>query len=231
MNVRVGKYAITPARLLAGTAGSYGFETLRFSFDEVWRPLTKRILFAPPEGEQISLLLPPNEEITLPREVCRSAGICRFAIVGYEEEKVILTLTGELFVLDTLKDEGKDAESVTPTVAVALMERIHRLEVEQKQLWQALYTLQSAGQKEKKKPRRPPATRETEGRDSVLGKEVNEDQLRRIEDPRDMRVISKASADDHSPVDHPGSIARKNPLSGGEGGESKEPPLSAMRMP
>lgn len=150
MKVSVGKYALTPSKLLAGTVGSYGFERLRFVFDDFWRPLTKRILFAPPEGKQISLLL-TSDEVTLPREVCRTEGVCRFALVGSEGERVIVTLTGELFVLQTLPLEGDAPEDATPSLLDQILVRVQHAEASLAEALERLNALEMTQRRRKTK--------------------------------------------------------------------------------
>lgn len=141
MQIQVGKYALTPAKLIAGTVGSYGFEQMQLLFDPFWEPLAKKIVFETEDGTHISLLVEEEQEIVVPPEVCRSAGVCRFAVVGYEEEKVIITLAGELLVLPTISPEGDPPEEVTPSITTQILDRLDRIGRECNQLWQALYRL------------------------------------------------------------------------------------------
>jgi hypothetical protein len=165
MQIHVGKYALTPDKTVAGTVGSYGFERMKLVFDPFWESLTKRIVFESADGECVSLVLDADAEIVLPREVTRCAGVCRYAVVGYEGEKIIITLAGELMVLETLPSEGDAPEKTTPSITAQILERLERLGKECRELWQALYHLQERlfSNNEKIPPARgrPPRTEET----------------------------------------------------------------------
>ena len=140
MQIQVGKYALTPETMIAGTAGSYGFEHLSLQFDPFWDTLSKKLVFETEDGQRTEVLV-DDAEIPLPREVTRSAGVCRFAVVGYEEEKIVITLAGELLVLDTISSEGAPAEEVTPSLFSQILTQLERLKQECNQLWQALCRL------------------------------------------------------------------------------------------
>ena len=54
MKINVNQYSLSPAHLLAGTKGSYGFETLELTFSGEWEGLGKMIIFETPTGKTLS---------------------------------------------------------------------------------------------------------------------------------------------------------------------------------
>ena len=143
MKLRVGKYAISPPKMVAGTKGSYGFEELEFLFDPFWDTLCKRIVFeCGEERQRVSLWIEEGKPLLLPREVTATAGVCRFSVIGYRNERIIITLAGELIVLDTLTPEGTEPVPPSPDLLAQLAARLDTLGREQQALWQAMYELQ-----------------------------------------------------------------------------------------
>ena len=105
MKIKIDNYSMQPSRFIAGTKGSYGFDFIDIEFGEDWEGLAKKIVFSPPEGEPVSVVW-AGEPVPIPAEVMAVRGKTAFAVVGYENEKTKITVTGELDVLNTLEPDG-----------------------------------------------------------------------------------------------------------------------------
>ncbi len=112
MKIKIENYSMQPSRFIAGTKGSYGFDHIDVEFGEGWEGLSKKIIFCPPEGTPVSVVW-AGQPIPIPVEVMSVRGKTAFAVVGYENEKTRITVTGELDVLNTLDADA--AESAPPT--------------------------------------------------------------------------------------------------------------------
>ena len=100
MEIEVNYYAVKPRRVIAGTTGSYGFESLDFKFDAKWRGLRKTITFYLEGGEEMSLAIAENS-VMIPREVMARAGTNKYTVCGYSRGKALVSLAGEIEVLRT----------------------------------------------------------------------------------------------------------------------------------
>ncbi len=100
MEIEVNYYAMKPRKVIAGTTGSYGFESLDFKFDTRWRGLKKTITFYLEDGEELSLAIAENS-VMIPREVMANAGTNKYTVCGYSRGKALVSLTGEIEVLRT----------------------------------------------------------------------------------------------------------------------------------
>ncbi|MCI8331674.1 MAG: hypothetical protein HFE78_02470, partial [Clostridiales bacterium] len=114
MKISVTKYGLTPDTADGGTKGSYGMETLSFSFSKEWDTLAKSITFYPPHSVPICVYL-DKDEIPLPYEVTAKAGKTSFVICGTNQEKTILTVTGTIEVRDTINPTEREAGDYTPS--------------------------------------------------------------------------------------------------------------------
>ena len=112
MKISANYYTISPRKFIAGTKGSYGMEKLEISFSEEWSALSKKVIFYPPNSEAVSVIY-NGIPIDIPNEVMRVRGRTKYAIVGYEGRKKLLTLSGEIDVLNTVEDT--DTSSQRPT--------------------------------------------------------------------------------------------------------------------
>lgn len=112
MKIKIDNYSMQPSRFIAGTKGSYGFDFIDIEFGEDWEGLSKKIVFSPPEGDPVSVVW-AGDPVPIPAEVMAVRGKTGFAVVGYENEKTKITVTGELDVLNTLDPDG--IETVPPT--------------------------------------------------------------------------------------------------------------------
>ncbi len=114
MNISANYYTITPRKFIAGTKGSYGIETLEISFSEEWSGLGKKVIFYPPEGEAVSVIY-DGTPFCIPQEVMNVRGRTKYAIVGYDGDKKLLTVSGEIDVLGTLDDVENPEQKPTPS--------------------------------------------------------------------------------------------------------------------
>ncbi|MCI8590204.1 MAG: hypothetical protein HFE77_05785 [Clostridiales bacterium] len=119
MKISVTKYGLTPDTADGGTKGSYGIETLSFSFSPEWDTLAKSITFYPPHSTPICVYL-EKDEIPLPYEVTERAGKTSFVICGTNQKRTILTVTGTIEVRDTINPTEREAGDYTPS-AIAVI--------------------------------------------------------------------------------------------------------------
>ncbi len=115
MEIFVDEYAMTPRRFIAGTRGSYGFCTLNFKFSSEWDGLAKKITFYPLDGSGAVYLIISDDEVKVPAEVMRCAGVNKYVLSGWRDEDVLISVTGEIDVLNSLSPDGEPAEEPTPT--------------------------------------------------------------------------------------------------------------------
>ena len=120
MTIKVDQYSLSPAHIFAGTRGSFGFCSLSFEFSDAWDGLGKRVIFLTPSG--MSVCVPySGGELPIPFEVMSERGKSRFAVVGYMGEKKLITVSGELDVLNTLSDEGDNTVAPTESEMAAVL--------------------------------------------------------------------------------------------------------------
>lgn len=112
MIIEVNKYSLNPRWFVAGTKGSFGNEKLEFAFSKEWEGLSKKVTFIPFGGEEISVYY--LEPIDIPYEVMVRAGTCVFGVSGYRGGVKILSVTGELKVLDTVASPDNSEYVPTP---------------------------------------------------------------------------------------------------------------------
>ncbi len=112
MKLNINYYTLEPRRFIAGTVGSYGFEEMELTFSEEWKSLSKKVVFYPAGGgTPVQVLY--SGAFLIPAEAYAKRGVCRFAVVGYQGNKVLITATGEMDILEALPAEATDA--VPPT--------------------------------------------------------------------------------------------------------------------
>ncbi len=99
MIINVNYYSLSPRRLIAGTKNSFGFERLELRFSDEWQGLSKSVTFRPAVGEPVTVEY--DGPIDIPREVMSAAGVVRFTVSGCDGERRLVSLTGELDVLDS----------------------------------------------------------------------------------------------------------------------------------
>ena len=69
ITVTVDKYTLSPKRIIAGTRGSFGTETLVFDLGEDWDDMTDVALtFRAPNGEAVSVRY-DGEPVAIPQEI------------------------------------------------------------------------------------------------------------------------------------------------------------------
>ena len=123
MKISANYYSVTPRRFIAGTRGSYGIEKLEISFSEEWNGLTKRVVFYPPASEPVGVMY-ASGPIDIPMEVMRTRGKTKYAVIGYKDEKKLVTVSGEMDVLGTLDDTEHSALKPTPDEMAQVMEHM-----------------------------------------------------------------------------------------------------------
>ena len=119
LKIKVDKYSLTPKWFVGGTKGSYGTEKVEFVFSKEWDGLVKKITFIPYGGKEISVLY--TEPIFLPYEIMTYGGTCVFAVSGYKGANRLLSITGEVKVLDTVASPDNSAVVPTPDEMTQVM--------------------------------------------------------------------------------------------------------------
>lgn len=119
LKIQVNKYSLTPKWFVGGTKGSYGNEELEFCFSGDWDGLVKKVTFIPYGGDEVSIIY--TEPIAIPYEVMVRGGTCVFAVSGYKDSKRLLSLTGEIKILDTVASSDNSATVPTPDEMTQVM--------------------------------------------------------------------------------------------------------------
>ena len=119
MKIEVNKYSLNPRWFVAGTKGSYENETLELVFSKEWDGLVKKVNFIPYGGEEVSLIY--TEPITIPYEVMVRAGTCVFGVSGYKDTLRLLSVTGEMKVVDTVASPDNSTYVPTPDEMTQVM--------------------------------------------------------------------------------------------------------------
>lgn len=117
MLIKATNYSLSPRRFIAGTKGSYGIETLDFEFSNEWDGLAVTVTFFPSgeSGEAVTAVFSRGTPILLPSEVTAEAGIVKYTVNGYCDEKRLVSVTGYIDVLNAETGEGKNVS--TPTAS------------------------------------------------------------------------------------------------------------------
>ena len=126
MEIYVDEFALTPKRFIAGTKGSYGFCTMCFRFGSEWDGLAKKVTFYPLDGGDPVYLIVSDDKVEIPQEIMRCAGVNRYVVSGCKNEDVLISITGEIDVLDSLSPDGVNAEDPTPTQMEQVMTMMQR---------------------------------------------------------------------------------------------------------
>lgn len=120
MKIEVNKYSLNPRWFVAGTKGSYGTEMIELVFSKEWDGLTKKINFIPFGGKEISIVY--TDPIAVPYEVMVRGGTCVFGVSGYKGATRLLSVTGELKVVDTVASPDNSEYVPTPDEMTQVME-------------------------------------------------------------------------------------------------------------
>ncbi len=115
MEIFLDEFAMAPKRFIAGTKGSYGFCTLDFKFSGEWNGLTKKATFYPRDGSGAVCLLIGDGPLKIPKEVMVCEGVNRYVVSGSRGEDILISVTGEIDVLNSLSPDGVPAEEPTPS--------------------------------------------------------------------------------------------------------------------
>lgn len=114
MKISISKYTAVPGIINLGTVGSYGIETLEFSFDEAWQGTVKEASFYPGEGEAVVVIL-DGDCCSVPPEMTAVKGRGRIAVTGIAEGRRIISAEIEAFVEHTCQPATTPSEGITPT--------------------------------------------------------------------------------------------------------------------
>ena len=124
-DIHVNDIEINPKIFTAGTRGSYGIYKLNFIISEHWDDTSCKIVFYPRRGSPIEVAY-TGQPIDIPYEVMQHSGIFQYVFSGFmhkddEDEAKQISLPGEINVLFTLDDEGKNTAGFTLTVAEQIL--------------------------------------------------------------------------------------------------------------
>ncbi len=103
MKIKVNDCFLAPSRIVVGVKGSLGEPTLELSFGREWDGLDKSVFFRTSTGVSVSAGC-ESGVVRIPDEVMESHGKVRFAVLGKGDGKRKTTLSGELYVLDTVDE-------------------------------------------------------------------------------------------------------------------------------
>lgn len=107
MKINVDNYSVQPSHFIVGTRGSRGFETLDIEFAEDWQELSKKIIFRTPSGITVVRRW-TGKPLSVPEAVMKESGKTVFAFVGSLGKKRKITVSGELYVLNTLSERDEE---------------------------------------------------------------------------------------------------------------------------
>lgn len=123
ITVQVNKYTLNPKRIIAGTRGSFGTETLLLQLNDDWDTFEDWVVTFKPTGEAPVSVKFDGEPIVIPQEVMRHCGITEYIVSGYSGKNTLLSLTGEISVLNTLDPEAEYAAEPTATLVGEILEK------------------------------------------------------------------------------------------------------------
>ncbi len=121
MEIKVDEFAMSPKRFIAGTKGSYGFSTLNFKFSRHWDGLAKKVTFYPSNGEPKCVVFTGNE-VMIPKEIMTSPGVNKYAVSGSRDGNILISIIGEIDVLNTLDPVDDPAQEPTPSQLEQIMD-------------------------------------------------------------------------------------------------------------
>ena len=109
-------YRMIPAEIEAGTSGSYGNECMSFQLGNEWTGLSIKISFYPQRSKAVYKVLSDGDTVCdIPQEATAKPGICPFMVVGYENGRVIKSVTGTIKVISVPSEANAAADVPTPS--------------------------------------------------------------------------------------------------------------------
>lgn len=99
---------LEPGWAVAGTRGSWGSSVIKIDFSPEWEGMRKRVTFFPANGSDAVEVFVEKDEALIPDEVMGSAGAAFFVIDGELDGRRLISVKGELRVIDTAAPGGKN---------------------------------------------------------------------------------------------------------------------------
>lgn len=123
MKISVDSFDVYPQVAFGGTCGSYGADaSIEFEFGESWEGLSRVVTFYPADGgNSVSVVLGSDCVIKIPVEVMSAAGTARYVVSGVRGNETMISVTGRLYVAETLAAEGIAPGTVTPSVEAQIL--------------------------------------------------------------------------------------------------------------
>ncbi|MBE6577634.1 MAG: hypothetical protein E7653_05805 [Ruminococcaceae bacterium] len=106
MKIKVDGCFLRPARIIAGIKGSFDVTYLEMCFGKDWEAFDKSVVFQTSSGTSVTALC-EDGRVRIPDEVMMTHGKSSFAVVGRAGSARKTTLSGELYVLNTVDGEGR----------------------------------------------------------------------------------------------------------------------------
>ncbi len=101
MKIKVDGCFLTPARIIAGTKGSFDTVRVELCFGKDWEGLDKSVVFHTPTGKNVRVSC-DDGRLRIPDEVMATRGKSSFAVIGKDGGKRKTTLPCELYVLNSV---------------------------------------------------------------------------------------------------------------------------------
>ena len=126
MKINIDSFDIYPKVAFAGTRGSYGADAvLEFEFGESWKELSKSVIFYPADGsDAVSILLGSDTTVKIPFDVMSVAGQAKYVVSGVKGEDIMISVTGDLHVAQTLDAAGTEPDAVVPSLAMQVISKV-----------------------------------------------------------------------------------------------------------
>lgn len=118
ISINVRGVWLEPMWAVAGTRGSLGYGVLKLSFSPDWDGMRRRVTFFPADGSEAVEVYEENGAVTVPDEVMSCAGSAGFVIDGEGGGARIVTVRGELRVIDTVRPGGREPAYISEIKAL-----------------------------------------------------------------------------------------------------------------
>lgn len=135
VKIRADLWRLTPMWAVAGTRGSFGLCSLCLDLSPDWERLSKRVTFFPADGSDAVCISVRSVEVRVPDEVMACAGTASYVIDGVSESgEAIVSVRGELRVIDTAEPGGNRSLERTPSEAEQIRAELAALRRELREL-------------------------------------------------------------------------------------------------